>query len=547
MIARELLVKLGFNIDTTKFEQFKAMSDSVKAKMASVQKAANSPLSPDVKAAFQKLSSYNTELKSLSSQERKRVLELNRIEKQAISEVTQAQRQKHRELKVLEESAMQRQRRAREGLQNLIKSGQRIAKNVALVTGVASAGFALSLKNTLNDVKNFKTQKYHGEKTNSKFDKGQLKAVDEFNGALKDTKAIITEIRNSFVISLLPVITEVTKRFQGWLKANKELIKIKLISIVSNISEALKELISTTNSVVSMLGSWQRVLHVVKLGIAGLGIYKFSQSLYLVWQNLGLVKTALSAGLNFKSLFSPVTLISAALVGLFLVLEDFYVFSKGGKSVIGDIVSSDMWKTMEQNIKKVIAPLEKLKDLFESFKTDDEKDKVSKVPAFKRNSVEAKIARTAPYLQNSAEGKYHRQHLDDTDFENREKNRDKRTLWQGLKDIFSWSKPIDSAKASENLKPFEVNDRAYEPKFSGLERIESKLIVSLGALENLKSFEVNDRAYEPKFSGLQKIESKLIVSVGALENLKSFEVNDRAYEPKFSGLQKIESKLIASL
>lgn len=364
MIARELLVKLGFNIDTAKFEQFKTMADGLKGKMASVQGAVNSALSLDAQAAMHQISTYNEELKSLSSSERKNILELNKIEKQAITEVLRSHRQKHKELKALEGAALQRVRNAREEYQNVIKGGKQVAKTLALAAGAAAGGLTLAFKNTLKDVRDFKTQKYHGEKTSSKFDIKQIKAVDEFNSTFENTKRIITEIRNEFVIGLMPAITKVIKVFQSWLKTNKETIKTKLASMIIGTAKAINGLVTAIGNVVAMFGGWQKVISVVKVAIIGLGIYKLSRSLYIVSQNLKLVKGALSAGLNFKSLFSPITMITAALTGLYLIIEDFYVFSKGGKSVIGDIAGSGTWKKLEENIKRVTAPLEKLKELF---------------------------------------------------------------------------------------------------------------------------------------------------------------------------------------
>ena len=360
MIARELLVKLGFNIDAAKFAQFNIMSEDVKAKMSSVQKAVSSSLSPDVREAFKKLSAYNQELKVINGDERKDILELNRLEKQAIKQVTQSHRQQHKELEALEKARLARIQKNREEFQGLVKGIGNIAKGITLVTGAVSAGFALSLKSTLDDVKAFKGQKFHGEKTTSKFDKGQLKAVDEFNSSFDETKRIIAEVRNSFVIGLLPVISEVSKKFQGWVKLNRELINSKLKSAINGITQGIKGLSLVVGNVTNALGGWQKILSAVKVGIAGLAIYKFAGGLFSVYQNLKLVKTVLSASLNFKALFSPITMISAALTGLFLVLEDFYVFSKGGKSVIGDIVNSDSWKKFKEHVESVTRPIEKL-------------------------------------------------------------------------------------------------------------------------------------------------------------------------------------------
>ena len=86
MIARELLVKLGFDIDSSKLDKFNASIDATKNKMLAIR---NSSLQSISSASSGKLlKNYNDELASLSKSERADILALNRLENQAIKETT---------------------------------------------------------------------------------------------------------------------------------------------------------------------------------------------------------------------------------------------------------------------------------------------------------------------------------------------------------------------------------------------------------------------------------------------------------------------------
>ena len=211
MIARELLVKLGFDIDSSKLDKFNASIDATKNKMQAIRSRSMQSIasvgggklaktiSPETNNRISVLKNYNDELASLSKSERAEILALNRIEKQAIKETTQVEKAELKE----------RQKFTREQFkekQTLQKSEQRdfktsmasmasIARKFAIVGASITAGFGLSLRSTLKDVANFKEGKSAGS-----FDKSQISTVDAFNKALDSTKATVASLRNSFVI-----------------------------------------------------------------------------------------------------------------------------------------------------------------------------------------------------------------------------------------------------------------------------------------------------------------------------------------------------------
>ena len=104
MIARELLVKLGFDIDSSKLDKFNASIDATKNKMQFIREKSMQSISSvgESKLAnavllktnnrISVLKNYNDELASLSKSERAEVLALNKIENQAIKETTKVEK-----------------------------------------------------------------------------------------------------------------------------------------------------------------------------------------------------------------------------------------------------------------------------------------------------------------------------------------------------------------------------------------------------------------------------------------------------------------------
>jgi len=382
MIVRELITKLGFNIDMSKFEEFKKMADNVKANVESLQQKFQVSLTPEVNAVFQQLKAYHDEVQGLTKEERADVLAMNRLEKQAIKEVAQAEREKHKEIKALEKEATQaerekykemkaletdamRQRRQnQQELVSMIKSIQRAGKAFTVFSASVSAGFMLSLKGTLKDVDNYKTQSGDGEKkTNSIFSGNQLKIVDDFNKSFEKTKDTITELRNSFVIEMLPTFKPIIDEFRAWVNINKEFIKQKFKSVILGIGSVISGVAKVVKYVTEAFGGWGQILNVVKVGLIATGIFKLSKTLFEVGAGVRFVLSSLG-GFSITSLFSPITLMAAAFTGLLFVLDDLWVFSKGGKSMIGDIVNSEGWKEFKKTIDGIT---ESINNLLESF------------------------------------------------------------------------------------------------------------------------------------------------------------------------------------
>jgi len=141
----------------------------------------------------------------------------------------------------------------------------------------------------------------------------QADAAAEFNNSLKDLRMGYSSVSTQLALSFLPMLKEVIDGMREWLHTNSDLIKNGL--------HHLGEIIF------SVAGMIRRLLPLIGLATAGFVIWKIAA--------IGL-RTVLS------TIFSPVLLITAAIVGILLVIDDLVVAMQGGQSVIADFFK-DNW------------------------------------------------------------------------------------------------------------------------------------------------------------------------------------------------------------
>ncbi|EKC2242826.1 phage tail tape measure protein, partial [Salmonella enterica] len=141
----------------------------------------------------------------------------------------------------------------------------------------------------------------------------QADAAAEFNNSLKDLRMGYSSVSTQVALSFLPMLKDIVDGMREWLHANADLIKNGL--------HHLGEIIF------SVAGMIRRLLPLITLAVAGFTIWKIA--------TFGL-------GNALKLAFSPVLLITAAIVGILLVIDDLVVAMQGGQSVIADFFK-DTW------------------------------------------------------------------------------------------------------------------------------------------------------------------------------------------------------------
>lgn len=415
MIARELLVKLGFDIDSSKLDKFNASIDATKNKMQAIRsrsmqsissvggsKLANA-ISPETNNRVSVLKNYNDELASLSKSERAEVLALNKIENQAIKETTQVEKAEVKERqRVTREQFKEKQtlqRTEQKDFKTSMASMSAVARKFAIVGAAITAGFGLSLRSTLKDVANFKEGK-----SSSSFDKSQISTVDAFNKTLNTTKSTVANLRNVFAIGMLPAIEKTLKVFNAWIEKNKARILEKLTKIADGLSKAftilseiIERLVTAFDFVIEKTVGWKvAISSIIVLGasawfislassvLAAARAFKVLVSTTLIGSFISAITTIRTIGMAawFGSLVAPILAAGSAfkvfalailtnpltwaIVGitaaLVLLVDEIYTTIQGGDSLINRFLESDSWKFYKMGIDKVI---DSLKDMWQ--------------------------------------------------------------------------------------------------------------------------------------------------------------------------------------
>lgn len=347
MIARELLIKLGFDIDESKLNKFSQVVDDTKNKMTGLRENVAERLGvSDIK--FAQMKAYREELANFSKEERNEILELNKLEKQAINEARKEERQKHleKQQQLKEEQRLESRNRFASWRSGIITASRRVALAGAAITG----GFGLALRSTLKDVDSYKK----GENENgSSFSPRQIAEVDKFNASLKTTASIARNLRNSFVIDMLPVVNEVVESFKEWMIANKDLLK-GAIETATDVFKLLVPIIGRIIGIFDMLISatvgWKYLI----TAVIGVGL--------AVWF-AGVASSIWAAVIAFRAftvamLSNPITAIITAIIAvLVLLVDEIYVTIKGGDSLINRFLKSDAWEFCKDRINEVVEAL----------------------------------------------------------------------------------------------------------------------------------------------------------------------------------------------
>lgn len=351
MIARELVIRLGFDIDKSKLNKFSSHIDDIKKKMNGFFKK-SAPINPK----FAHLSSVGqqmaAEIKSLqtSSNILNLAREMHQYDANKEYKVnTKAVREQLRTNK--ETLAMRRSSSRGEG--DLQKIGT-LSRKIPLMSAAVGGVFALNTRGTLNDVEDYK--KTGATKSGNVFSRNQVKTVDTFNRSLKSVNYSIKEIRNGVVIDLLPPLNTILIVFKNWMDKNRELIKSKLKDTITAVGDALKivlpilkRVFKIFDAIISPTLGWKRAITL----IVGIGLAAWLTGVVVrVWNLIGVFGVLAKHPLNLK-----LTVIIAVLA---LLIDEIWVTIEGGDSLINRFLKSDGWDFCIDKLTKVWDLLKKL-------------------------------------------------------------------------------------------------------------------------------------------------------------------------------------------
>lgn len=141
--------------------------------------------------------------------------------------------------------------------------------------------------------------------------KAEIAQVDEYKKSLDKTLLSINSIKTKIAINLIPTITAVSEKFNGWLLTNKDLVTngiSKVIEWLGKGVQVITNFVKFVDKIVRSTIGWKNAF--IALGVA--------------W-----------AILNRAFLFSPIGILIVAFGALLLLVDDLMVYMAGGKSLFG--------------------------------------------------------------------------------------------------------------------------------------------------------------------------------------------------------------------
>lgn len=168
-----------------------------------------------------------------------------------------------------------------------------------------------------------------------------VEAATLFGDTLAQVWDIIEGIKNTIGLALLPTLTDWLARIRDWTIANRELIDTRLeqwLGVIVAGLEALERAAMTVNDIViSVFGGWEPILAAVAAAVAAVGAVITGLAALKAWGAittiLGVISTVGVA--VFAKIVVAIVAVTAAVVGLFLVIDDLIVFFQGGDSALG--------------------------------------------------------------------------------------------------------------------------------------------------------------------------------------------------------------------
>jgi hypothetical protein len=317
-------------------DERKKLTEQSKPSVSNVFQDTSSKINNKVK----ELTSYKDELKDLSVSERKDILDLNRIEKQATREVMLEQKKAAAEKKQQDQeerrriSQLARDRRRTNFLEGMGKVTRFANRALTGILGTATASFGFSYK----DFKDYQKNKAAGKTAKTSLNSDQIRQFEAFDKVAKTFKENISSLRNAFSVALLPAITAVIKPFNEWYKINKKIIDgklkdfaLQLGSAFKTIGNAFAKVLPAINSIVNLFGGLENVILAligVKIGGWLVGLATF--------------------------LASPLGAVAALSAAFYLLYDEIKTTMEGGESYLKDFYESSYIKFIANQVEDVI-------------------------------------------------------------------------------------------------------------------------------------------------------------------------------------------------
>lgn len=202
----------------------------------------------------------------------------------------------------------------------------------------------------------------------------QIEKADQFGDSLSQVRTILKGLRMQIGVEFLPVLQDAVNQFREWYAANHEIIKQRVVAFLRTMLAVLRPIAKIVGVIFSILGDvfdmivkleplfrgllWSTV--VVGAGLAALRLLEMVAALRNIATWLGIVQVlttnwmgAISAMLKtWAFLTTPIALLVAFLALVGLIIQDILIWQEGGDSLIGEWVGT--WAEFLDMIDKVV-------------------------------------------------------------------------------------------------------------------------------------------------------------------------------------------------
>ncbi len=202
-------------------------------------------------------------------------------------------------------------------------------------------------------------------------------AANEFNDEIIRTKVAIMAIRNTIGIALFPIIEKVMKQFRDWVAVNKKLIETRVIEFAQGFARMLETTWGVLSKVVKVVGALVDLFGGLNNQfVVGGAVFTFGAALAAIYA--GTAITGIKAFLDIIRMINveqlkmwvtnPYFAIAAGIFLAVLAIQDFVYWVQGKGSLLGDMFGSF------DNVKKFFAEIKKFAvdighDIWASFMT----------------------------------------------------------------------------------------------------------------------------------------------------------------------------------
>lgn len=185
---------------------------------------------------------------------------------------------------------------------------------------------------------------------------------EEFNDTLFRMKQFLTGLKQTAGAELIPIFIKYGKSTLSWAKANRELIKTRILEFVESlvkVGKALLSILKVAAAGVSLLsrlmGGLENVIKFATLALMAFVAVQVGSAIY------GAIQAVIGLAVAFKAMGIagmvawikaawPIALVIAGILAVILLVEDFVGWTQGKDSIFGRIFGLE---NSEGNVKKM--------------------------------------------------------------------------------------------------------------------------------------------------------------------------------------------------